>query len=285
MVRNYKRKTDSGNKNFNEKFQYTVHLMTADNFSLKEAGVDKSALSRFCKRKHIGNIAPCPVFGAVSEVKLTKCLIATAHMNHRLTMEEARRLAYTFASAKNISVLQSWNENKMTGKNWSLKFMEQNPALTLRKLEATSLARSTASNKHTVGKFFENLKDIHGKKNFTANRIYNIDETGLTTVHVPPKVIAPSAMKQVGQVTSGERGILDTLVCCISADGISIQPKFIWPHKTEPNLETYMTKSLPGSVGLVHENGWMTTFNFNKWMAHFISFSKPSRVTSVVDFG
>lgn len=44
--------------------------------------------------------------------------------------------------------------------------------------------------------------------------MYNLDETGLTTVHNPPNVLSQKGMKQVGQVTSGESGI--SLVCCFS---------------------------------------------------------------------
>ncbi|XP_067937171.1 uncharacterized protein [Watersipora subatra] len=43
-----------------------------------------------------------------------------------------------------------------------------------------------------------------------------------------------------------------------------------------------MTNSLPGSLGLVHESGWMTASNFNKWMAHSISSSKPFKKSPVL---
>ena len=46
-----------------------------------------------------------------------------------------------------------------------------------------------------------------------------MDETRLTTVHKPPKVIAGKKAKQVGQVTSAERGVLTTVVCAINAAG------------------------------------------------------------------
>lgn len=103
-----------------------------------------------------------------------------------------------------------------------------------------------------------------------------MDETALTTVHVPPKVIAGKNVKQVGQVTSAERGTLITTVCCVSAGGNAIPPAFIWPRKTERNLEQYMKGTPPGSLGLVYETGWMTEDNFCKWLAHFISYTKPS---------
>ncbi|XP_067937172.1 uncharacterized protein [Watersipora subatra] len=242
MVRSYKIETDRGNKNSNEKLQYAIHLMTADNFSLREAarnaGVNKSALCRFCKRKYIGYVASHLAFDAASEAKLVEYLITFAHMNYGLTMEEARRLAYSFVSAKNISVTQSLNENKIVEKDWFLNFMERNPALSLKKPEATNLARSTAFNKHTS--YEASWSGYFWRKRHLS------------------------------------------LPCCISTEGNSIPPTFIWPRKTERNLKSYMTNSPTGSLGLVHESGWMTASNFNKWMAHFISFSKPFKESPVL---
>ena len=41
---------------------------------------------------------------------------------------------------------------------------------------------------------------------FQAQDIYNLDETGCTTVQKPGNVVAPKGVKQVGSVTSAERG-------------------------------------------------------------------------------
>ncbi|CAG9832544.1 unnamed protein product [Diabrotica balteata] len=43
------------------------------------------------------------------------------------------------------------------------------------------------------------------KYNFHPNRIYNVDEIGITTVHKPSRVLAPKGRKQIGSI-SGERG-------------------------------------------------------------------------------
>lgn len=42
------------------------------------------------------------------------------------------------------------------------------------------------------------------KNEFPPERIYNIDESAITTVHVPVKVVAGKGAKQVDSVTSGE---------------------------------------------------------------------------------
>jgi len=46
-----------------------------------------------------------------------------------------------------------------------------------------------------------------------------MDESGLTVVHKPRKVLAKKGMKQVGKVTSGEKGETTTIVCAVNAAG------------------------------------------------------------------
>ena len=56
------------------------------------------------------------------------------------------------------------------------------------------------------------------------------EETGVNTMQSPKQVLAAKGTKQIGSITSRERGELATLVCCISATGnsTSISPAFIF---------------------------------------------------------
>ena len=65
---------------------------------------------------------------------------------------------------------------------------------------------------------------------FTSNRIFNVDQTGVTTVQSPKQELAAKGTKQIGSITSRERGELVTLVCCINATGNSISSAFIFPR-------------------------------------------------------
>jgi hypothetical protein len=51
-----------------------------------------------------------------------------------------------------------------------------------------------------------------------------MDETGVTTVQKPSKVVAQKGLKQIGAVTSQERGTLVTVVVAINALGNSAPP-------------------------------------------------------------
>ena len=104
---------------------------------------------------------------------------------------------------------------------------------------------------------------------FPPHSIYNVDETGLTTVHKPPKVIASTGEKQVGQITSAERGTLVTVVGTINAIGNSIPPFVIFPRV---HYKENMVKGAPpGTVGVSHVSGWMTSENFVLFFGYDIS--------------
>lgn len=42
-----------------------------------------------------------------------------------------------------------------------------------------------------------------------------MDETGVTTVQSPDRVAAHCGVKQVGAMTSGERGVLEPVACAV----------------------------------------------------------------------
>ena len=112
-------------------------------------------------------------------------------------------------------------------------------------------------------------------KHFSPTRIFNVHETGLTTVQgKPSKIIALRGKKQVGVITSAERGQLCTIEICMSAAGQFVPPMIVFPRqrmKTE-----LMEGTLPGSVYRCHPSGWMQTDIFTDWFRHFILHSASS---------
>lgn len=109
-----------------------------------------------------------------------------------LTLLEVWYLAYQFANANYKNYPAKWNQNKVAGKSWLPIFRRKyKNELYLRKPEATSRARSTRFNKSTVATFFENYKNILNRRTFHEARVWNCNETGMTTVHNPPKLLAP----------------------------------------------------------------------------------------------
>lgn len=220
------------------------------------------------------------IFTLEEEKHLCDYLITASKMCYGLSTTQTRELAYQYGKLLNKSIPDTWEKNKCAGVDWIRGFMGRNPALSLRRPEATSLSRATSFNEHNVKMFFENLKTVLSDNCFSPHEIFNCDETGLMTVTKPPKVIAPTGVKQVGQVTSGERGSLVTMLNFISGDGNTVPPVFIFPRVI---FKDYMLHDAPlGSLGLAHKTGWMTEENFLKALHHFVKYVKCTKEKKIL---
>lgn len=215
------------------------------------------------------------VFTKQEETLLVSYLIQAARLHYGLTLREVRILAFQFAKANNKKYPAKWDIQQEAGKQWLRNFRKiyQNQ-LSLRKPEATSLARSTGFNKPSVAKFFENYRNILKRRQYAPDRIWNCDETGISTVHVPPKVLGPKGTKQVGSMTSSERGTNVTMIAAVNAIGNSVPPMLIFPRV---NYKDHMLKGAPpGAIGAAAISGWSNEQLFLKFLNHLIKHVKPS---------
>ena len=196
---------------------------------------------------------------------------------HGLTSEKVRELAYEFAMVNKINIPDSWETNKKTGKDWLLSFMAEYK-LSVRQPEATSMGRATAFNAHNVSLFYSNLSDVMSRHRFPPNRIFNIDETGCSTVQNPAKLIARQETHQVGSVTSGERGRTVTMVGGINATGGTVLPMYIFPlSRITSHLETIVGANAPPmSKCSCFPTGWMTEELFLSYLHHFKDYTQCS---------
>ena len=77
-----------------------------------------------------------------------------------LTPAELRCLAFSFGKELKLKLSSSWMENEKAGQDWFSRFLKRQPQLSIRKPEATSVARASGFNKHTVSMFFDNLNNV-----------------------------------------------------------------------------------------------------------------------------
>lgn len=86
--------------------------------------------------------------------------------------------------------------------------------------------------------------------------------------------------KQVGFVTSQERGTLVTLCIAINEVGNSIPPLFIFPRK---NFQDHFIRDgPPGCVGTANKSGWMQEDEFIVFIKHFAKHTRQSETNKVL---
>jgi hypothetical protein len=82
-------------------------------------------------------------------------------------------------------------EKGRAGKKWLRNFFRRHPTLSLWKPQSISAARIKGFTPEHVAKFFDIFEKEMEKIKFSPNRLFNVDEAGITVVqHKPSRVIA-----------------------------------------------------------------------------------------------
>lgn len=226
------------------------------------------------------NLGRKPIFSKEIEDELQNYLIKMEAMFYGLTKRDVCSLAYQLALRNKIP---HPFKNESAGKDWFYGFLKRHPKLSIRKPMGTSFARARGFNKEEVDKFFDLVDDVFKKHNYPANRVFNVDETGLSVVQSKvPHVVGLKGKRQIGSLTSAERGSLVTIVPCMSAGGEFVPPLVIFPRK---NMNEQLLKGAPpGTIASCHPSGWIQTNIFTKWFRHFVDVTKPSAESPVLLF-
>lgn len=215
-----------------------------------------------------------PVFNTDQEEELVAHILNMESRLFGFTLTEVRVLAYELAVRNNLH--QNFNrEKKMAGKTWLYSFLARHPKLRLRKPEATSIGRAIGFNRTAVESFFQMLTKICDKYRFRPESIWNVDETGITTVpNKQSKVISMRGKRQIGTLVSAERGTLITAEICMSASGSYMPAMLIFPRKlANPRL---LDHTPPGTFAEYHPSGWIQRDIFVNWFKKFIQFTHPT---------
>ena len=285
MVRFYKKKTERciyGLNNINQ----AVEAVSSGAMSKRKAeavfGVPRRTLGRHLQELVIkpGKLGryECALGEEVEEV-LSKHIVTMQQTMFGFSTGDIRKLAYDIACANGLKHPFS-TEKKKAGKDWLMGYLKRHPEISLRTPEPTSMSRAVSFNRANVQKFYDIYKEQLDKDSYTADRIWNMDETGFTAVHKPARILAKCGAKQVGRITSGEKGVTTTAICAVSAGGVYIPPMLIYKRKRMTDV--LLKGSSPGTIGGCSENGWVTSELFVKWLKHFVEHAKPSKERSLL---
>ena len=144
---------------------------------------------------------------------LAKYLIQMSEMGFGLRREMVMEMAYKIAEKTGRK--HSF-KNKTTGRAWYEGFQRRHPKLTMWKPQPLLYCRAASTNQETINDFFGKLVTMYGWLNLISKpmQIYNADETGISIVHKPGKVLAELGA-WIYAITSAERGKTHTVLSCV----------------------------------------------------------------------
>ena len=147
-------------------------------------------LNRYIKKHHNSIPSSIPsynteskqVFSEAQESELESYIKKAADIYFGLSPKDVRVLAFQCAKEFNIKMPSTWEEKECAESDWLNGFLRRHPSLSIRVPEPTSLARATSFNRENVKNFFDKLAEVMVRYKFTPNDIWNVDETGVSTV-------------------------------------------------------------------------------------------------------
>ncbi|KZS05268.1 Uncharacterized protein APZ42_031600 [Daphnia magna] len=191
---------------------------------------DRSAL--YCKRQMLMSL--------IEHLALSQTLRLgpprkTKTSSFSTTKETSKVGKSEFLKVFNFPLLldSSRTTDESASEDWILGFLKRNSSyISLREPEATSQARAAGFNAVVINTYYDKLDELYAKYKFTADKIWNCDETGVPTGYPHLKFsLKKEPNRFVQQTVSAERGINVTMLVFVSASGVAIPPVYFYPRK------------------------------------------------------
>ena len=265
MVRNYKSKKINPSPTEAE-LKNAMHSILHSGMSIRKVstrtGINRSTLQLYFKKfdslpspdHSLKN--PChgnQVLSVQQEEELADYLIATSEEGYGLSPKVLKRLVYSYCRYNKITMPPNWMMAETAGPDWFRNFFKRNSRLFMRKPENTSQARAAALNHVVLEKFYAKIRELYALYNFTADRIFNVDETNDPTVLDSNKVLSRKGTHQVFHYCNHINRFKLNLILLIL---------FIRFMVAKVMNEGIMSQCVPLSAPLVN---YIQVFSFSPW--------------------
>ncbi|KAK7597783.1 hypothetical protein V9T40_010008 [Parthenolecanium corni] len=212
-------------------------------------------------------------FTPEQEAQLKEHICAFEKRHYGITKKKLMKFVFDFAEKNEISHRFNGKTGK-AGKKFVYSFLKRNK-LSFRQPEKISQYRASCFNRIQVDKFFENLKQLYEMYAYPPHRIFNMDESGISTVpNKLPKVVAPRGKKTVEKIAAADRGESMTVVCVCNPMGFPVPPALIMP-RVRYHEQLYADAPI-GAAEFHNAKGYMTSHIFLEWLEHFQSHVKAT---------
>lgn len=121
-----------------------------------------------------------PVFHKEKEADLVQYILEMESNMFGITRKFF--LAFQLTKQNNVHPNPFFENKGCAERYWLHGFLKRHSNSSVRTPTGTSVARVESFNKEYVNKLFSLLENLYDQYQFPANRIFNVDETGLTIV-------------------------------------------------------------------------------------------------------
>ena len=252
-----------------------------ENMTIREASKLYNVSFETLRRRVNGTVGsgckpgPATVLTKAEEEHLESYLIQMADMGFGLSRETVMCLAFKIVDATQRK--HPFKDQK-AGRAWFDGFRRRHPKLSIRSPLPLSYCRARCANMDTINDFFGKLGAIYGRLNLISKpmQIYNCDETGVSVVHKPGKVVAEMGRHKVYAVTSAEKGKTHTILTCVSVSSHILPPMMIFPRKQTPPAN-FREGAVAQTLFANSTNGWINNDLFLQWFKFFLANIPPTQ--------
>ncbi|XP_076089673.1 uncharacterized protein LOC143060241 [Mytilus galloprovincialis] len=227
--------------------------------------IPRTTLLRRLKTVDLDSPATKPTVLAIKdEEALVGHILRMEERGFGLTITDVRKLAYEIAVRSGRKHCFN-NDKKSAGYDWWQGFRDRHPCLSVRIPEVLSAARSSMLNPNVISAYFQKLGTFMDKLNIKdkPQQIFNADETGVSTVHDPSKVVGKRGKQSVHSKTSGERGENVTALCCVNAEARVLPPMLIF--KGQRVSQALMGNAPANTLFACSKSSFIDSDLFNNW--------------------
>ena len=157
---------------------------------------------------------------------------------------------------------------------WVFKFLNRWPNMKMVTARGSPVVRASCATRKTLNNYYKELLGIVQKYDLLEkpHRIFAVDETHISSKHIPPKMAAPRGQPKL--MTGHQK--TDTVINCVSAAGQVLPPYVIFKGKRQ--FTDKLIGAFPGTQCTVSESGSSNSKIFQTYLSeHFLTYSPSNK--------
>ena len=202
---------------------------------------------------------PSPLLSSTEEAALVAHVKDIAVCGYGYTRRELAELA-----GETAFFLNKRDTSAPLHDKWVYEFLKRWPELKMIKPKGLCMVGARSATRETLDNYYKELLIILQKYKLLEkpHRIFSVDETGVSTEHIPPKIVAQRGRTPLAVVSN--RSATAMIISTVSAIGQVLPPYIIFKGKRM--CDDLLAGALPGTQAAMSETGWSNTKVFQMYL-------------------